>query len=330
MVTLKPNAISDLLGNKTSIRNITKWVTNEKLKGCLLISGKTGLGKTVIVETILNEYGCNKMELLSETLTPKKINEFIFKTNGYVNINNYFSKKKQKIIFIDNIDIASPQTIKEIIKLLKNDFNEKLICITNDKANTKIKTLYNLKKTQTVLIKKSKLSELIPFCNKYFKPEKWGGEEQKLVNIITGCNYDIRQIIMTLTYSTSFVDDRFKIYDSIKDLITNSNLSIKKIDKMYENDTLLIPYFMHDNYLKTANNLKTVCKCSDSFSNHDIFSKKMFDLNENSYNSTYSCIIPNYYLTKKKNNNSNKYDSDNYPLLINKKSQSSANLKKKV
>jgi replication-associated recombination protein RarA len=327
MTILKPKCIKDLLGNKTSIKNIIKWIKNEKLKGCLLISGKTGLGKTVIVETILNEYQCNKMELSSDTLTPVKINEFIFKTNGYVNINNYFTQKKQKIIFIDNIDIASPQTIKEIIKLLKKDFNEKIICITNDKTNTKIKTLSKLKNTTTILIKKSNTTELIQFCNKYFKSKKWNDNEQTLANIIIGCNYDIRQLIIILEYSTSDVDERFKIYDSIKELITNGNIPIEKIDKMYENDIFLIPYFMHDNYLNSANNLKTICQCANSFSNHDIFANKLFNLNETNYNSTYSCIIPNYHLTKQ-NENTNKYTNVKFPLLLSRKSQSSVNLKK--
>jgi replication-associated recombination protein RarA len=328
-MSLQPKCIKDLLGNKESIKNIIKWVKNEKIKGCLLISGKTGLGKTAIVETILNEYKCNKMELSLNVLTPLKLNEFIFKTNGYVNINNYFTQKKQKIIFIDNIDIVSPQTIKEIIKILKKDFNEKIICITNDKTNTKIKTLNKLKNTTTILIKKSKITELIQFCNKYFKSEKWNNNEKQLIDIIIGCNYDIRQLIIILEYSTNDVDDRFKIYDSVKELITISDIPIEKIDKMYENDTFMIPYFMHDNYLNSANNLKTICKCANSFSNHDIFTKKIFDLNENNYNSTYSCIIPNYYLTKQnKNANTNKYINIKFPLLLSRKSQSSVNLKK--
>ena len=130
-----------------------------------------------------------------------------------------------------------------------------------------------------------------------------------------------------MTFTGQQVDERFKIYESSKNILLTKNLEINKIDKMYGQDTFLIPYFIHENYLDVASDLKTICKCANSFSNHDIFTKTMFDIGENSYNSTYSCIVPNYYLTKR---NKKKWINIRFPLLLNRKSQSSVNLKKTI
>lgn len=333
MDSIKPNCVKDLLGNKTSINNIIKWVKKKDKKGCLLISGDVGMGKTAIIETILKEYKFDKIELQIDVMTPKKINEFFFKTNGYVNINNYFKKNVEyidipKIYFIDNIDLANKQTIKELINILKNKFNEKLICITNNKTDSKIKTLANQKNVDTILIKKTSTNTLVNFCNKHFEKELVGTNEETLIKLIERCRYDIRKIIISIKFINGESDEQFKIYDSVKEVLSNKNLNINRLEKMYQHDVYLIPYFIHQNYLGVGANLKMICKSANNFSDYDVVSKNFFDngMNvNNSIESVYCCAMPNYYINKKELKK--KWFNVSFPLLLNRKSQSSKNLK---
>ena len=52
----KPTDINGIIGNKKNIDAIQQWISNwtpENKKRCLLISGNSGIGKTLSIELIL-------------------------------------------------------------------------------------------------------------------------------------------------------------------------------------------------------------------------------------------------------------------------------------
>ena len=54
----KPSDVNGIVGNKNNINAINQWILNiegniKNTKKCLLISGNTGIGKTLSVELIL-------------------------------------------------------------------------------------------------------------------------------------------------------------------------------------------------------------------------------------------------------------------------------------
>jgi Holliday junction resolvasome RuvABC ATP-dependent DNA helicase subunit len=63
----RPTTIDDFVGNKLAIQSLNNWLLkwdpkNKKTK-CALISGLNGLGKSLLVELILNKHNFNIINL---------------------------------------------------------------------------------------------------------------------------------------------------------------------------------------------------------------------------------------------------------------------------
>ena len=63
----RPKKIDDFVGNKNIIKPFIQWLlewepTNKKNK-CALVSGLTGIGKTLLVELILKKHDYNIIDL---------------------------------------------------------------------------------------------------------------------------------------------------------------------------------------------------------------------------------------------------------------------------
>ena len=64
----KPTSISSVIGNKTNIQSVIDWLNTweQQKKKCLLVSGISGIGKTLSVELILNQLKYNIINLTSD------------------------------------------------------------------------------------------------------------------------------------------------------------------------------------------------------------------------------------------------------------------------
>ncbi len=336
----KPQILKEIIGHQTIITKIGNWLKKEK--GLLLLSGNSGIGKTLLVELLFNEWKeYEKIELEVDDLTPTVLREKIEKSLISGNIKSFFSGfGGKKIFYIDNIDLLKSQTIEEInnyLKQLKKKVSTafQMICITNDHTDSKLKNIRS--KSTIITIDPPPAIEIFKFCKKIINGKM---NDEYLFSVIKNSNCDVRKILTTLEYLSyhdlpynAYMNDiQYDTHTSTAKLL-NNKLTINEIEKMYEADSYFLPFFIHSHYLLTSRKLNTICKCADLLSLHDYVGNILFQKgnkeNDNENRSIYadpiySCICPNYYLAKEQNK---KKIIIKHPIMFNKKAQSAKNLK---
>ncbi|NDA64456.1 MAG: AAA family ATPase, partial [Chitinophagia bacterium] len=135
----KPDNLEKFIGNSNAVIQINNWLvdwqnSNPKTKACIL-SGKTGIGKSLLAELLANKYGyfiCNIENHINSLEKIFNLTKTIF---------NIFRKKN--ILIIDDIDCADTAFINSIIQCVKETLIP-IIITCNDFYEKKIRTLVGL------------------------------------------------------------------------------------------------------------------------------------------------------------------------------------------
>ena len=66
----KPLNIDDVIGNRSAIFKLDKWIKNidEKKEKFIIISGKNGIGKSLIINLIFKKYNYNHLTIYPEEI----------------------------------------------------------------------------------------------------------------------------------------------------------------------------------------------------------------------------------------------------------------------
>jgi len=118
-----PLLYGDFIGNSTAVEFVKqwaeKWVEGVKQKP-LLFYGATGVGKTALVNVLVNEYGFELLELnASDDRNAKKISRIA----GLASVSKTFSGKKRLILFdeIDGLYRVDRGGAGAVVKILKEN-----------------------------------------------------------------------------------------------------------------------------------------------------------------------------------------------------------------
>ncbi|CDU16351.1 replication factor C subunit 1, putative [Plasmodium yoelii] len=295
----KPTKLEDLVGNTQNVFKLKTWLSSWDdvcIKGlkkqvtktfrgnfeninakCALLSGPAGIGKTTTAKIVSMDSGYNVIEFNASDERNKaaveKISEMA--TGGYsiTSLNNK-SLKKTCIIMdeVDGMSSGDKGGSSAILKLIEKT-KCPIICICNDRQNSKMRTLankcYDLKFTTPN--KNSVVKRLLEIC----KNENLMMEPNALELLWESSNGDIRQILNALqllskTYKRiQFLDIKKDINNSNKNVqslanpfeITlkllnfheSSKLKIREIMDLFFVDYELIPYFISENYTNIFN-----------------------------------------------------------------------------
>jgi replication factor C subunit 1 len=283
----KPSVLSEIVGNKTNIQSIVDWLNTweQQKKKCLLVSGVSGIGKTLTVELILNKNNYNMIQLSSDEDRDK---EYI---NANIKPMIKFKKTvfgKKNILLIDDLDCTSDYgfltTVVECIK----DTKIPVICICNDRYNQSFKTLVSY--CTDVKFQKPRVNEVQKFITNIAFKEKINIKESSIVKLIENSNNDIRSIMNNLElYSSCKNSGKNEFYSSNKDnsqmnvfdmtnIMFSQNTDMDTKYKTFWMETDLLPLMIHENYirnsLKNKNQtveLEQISSASDALSNLDLF-----------------------------------------------------------
>ena len=148
-----PKDVSEIIGNKSSISKFENWIKSikDRDENFLIISGKNGIGKTIISKILLNTYNYNPIIIYPEDIKNYRQND---EFNDFYNLDNSINKKinfknvKNKniaLIFDDTETITLTSEKKYIMNIFKNKINSSIpiIFICN---NNHSKLLNDLKK----------------------------------------------------------------------------------------------------------------------------------------------------------------------------------------
>ena len=272
----KPKSLKDIIGNKTVIEKLIKWLDDWNdviLKGikkqtkfafkngkslyeninaaACLISGEPGIGKTTAVRLVTKIKGYQTYETNASLQRNKNlINQsigFLFDNTTIFNKNNFISGelKEKNIIIMDEIDGMGGNDDRGGIAALINIIKKTkipIICICNDKQNQKLKTLvnycYDLKFSKPD--KRQIINKLMMICEK----ENLKFENNALELICESCKNDIRQCI-------NFLELYKKNNNVIKYSSINNNIKLNSKD-----ETIMLNNFQAATKLLNCQNKK--------------------------------------------------------------------------
>lgn len=295
----RPRSLNELVGNTQNVLKLKNWLASWDdvcIKGlkkqvtktfrgvyenvnarCALLSGSAGIGKTTTAKIVAESSGYNVIEFNASDERNKaaveKISEMA--TGGY-SIASIKSRKLTKTcIIMDEVDGMSSGDKGGSAAILKLIEKTKcpIICICNDRQNSKMRTLankcYDLKFTTPN--KNSVVNRLLEICKK----EDITMEPNALELLWESTNGDMRQMLNALqllskTYKRiQFLDLKKELNNSNKNIqslanpfeITlkllnfheSSKLKIREIMDLFFVDYELIPFFISENYTNVFN-----------------------------------------------------------------------------
>lgn len=336
----KPHKIDKIIGNVKQIETFKQWI-QKPTNSSIIISGNQGLGKTLTIKLILEEFNYN-----IRIINPNEIKDhrLLDDFNDYYNfVNSVYSKikfndyKSNKIALIfdetENITLTSEK--KYIMDIFKNNNKMKsfpLIFISNNQHS---KLLNDLKKScKEILFTNPSNEELKQLIKSISFSEKiiWENDNlidklilfaqndiRRLINLFQELSYHLKNGKITNSEMDEFIEkSREKnidvgLFDSTERIL-NNYLDYETIIKLYESEKVLLPLMIHENYLKKILNkskdswqniIYNIVKVSDSLSRGDNIETSIYT-DQNWYlqniHGFYTCLNTSFWINKNKSN----------------------------
>ena len=257
----KPTDISGIVGNKKNIDAIQQWILNienntKNTKKCLLISGNSGIGKTLSIELILKAMKYNIVDLNSDDERDKEYIKGRNKPMLQV-VKTVFGKKNALVV--NDLDCLSDHGfISALIDCIK-ETKIPIICTCNDRYNQAFKTLATY--CEDIKFRNPSTTEIYNFINPIYKKEKILISEVNAKILIENSNNDVRNTLNNLqlyNHKSEIKFDKDSTQIGIFDMANIMLSQTSDFDRKYKTfwlDSDLSPLMVHENYI--ANTMKS-------------------------------------------------------------------------
>ena len=334
----KPADLTEIIGNKNQIKRIQDWLNNiDNLKSMsLIVSGNHGIGKSLTLKYILEENN-----YLVKVIYPNEIKlyrndgdfkDFFNYKNSIKNKIKFSSgnhKKKLALIFDETESITLTSEKKFITEIFKMNNKKKLFPLIFISNNQHSKLLNDLKKNclevRFIPPANFELKNLI--CRVLNKEnikvssnhlidlliEFSQSDIRKLINILQELNYHFHNKIITEEDYYKYIKlskqkyNELGLFETTLEII-NNNKTYDEINQFYENEKVLLPLMIHENYPKKVlgkskldntavlNQLNNIC---DSISIGDNIETSIYT-DQNWFlqkiHCFFSCVNSNYWI----------------------------------
>jgi|SaaInlStandDraft_5_1057022.scaffolds.fasta_scaffold00284_12 replication factor C subunit 1 len=340
----KPNNLDEIFGNKNQIKRIKEWLsnTNNSKSMSLIISGNHGIGKTISMKYVLESCDYNVKMILPDEIKHYRNNEdfkdFYNYENSIKNKMKFSNKKfsnKLAMIFDETESITLTSEKKFITEIFKINNKKKmfpLIFICNNQhskllndlkknceeikflppSNIEIKSLISLISNNEGIIFKNDIviDKLIDFSQK---------DIRKLINLLQELNFHYNKIEIDLEKFEKFIQlskekhNELGLFETTLELI-NKNMTYDEINQLYENDKVLLPLMIHENFPKRVLSKSTlesdklidrIYEISNSISIGDIVETSIYT-DQNWFlqkiHCFFSCVYTNYWINNCESN----------------------------
>lgn len=257
----KPTDISGIVGNKKNIDAIQQWILNienntKNTKKCLLISGNSGIGKTLSIELILKSMKYNIVDLNSDDERDKEYIKGRIKPMLQV-VKTVFGKKNALVV--NDLDCLSDHGfISALIDCIK-ETKIPIICTCNDRYNQAFKTFATY--CEDIKFRNPSTTEIYNFINPIYKKEKILISENNAKILIENSNNDVRNTLNNLqlyNHKSEMKFDKDSTQIGIFDMANIMLSQTSDFDRKYKTfwlDSDLSPLMVHENYI--ANTMKS-------------------------------------------------------------------------
>lgn len=254
----KPTDISGIVGNKKNIDAIQQWILNieNNTKKCLLISGNSGIGKTLSIELILKGLKYNIVDLNSDDERDKEYIKSKIKPMLQV-VKTVFGKKNALVV--NDLDCLSDHGfISALIDCIK-ETKIPIICTCNDRYNQAFKTFATY--CEDIKFKNPSTTEIYNFINPIYKKEKILISEINAKILIENSNNDVRNTLNNLqlyNHKSELKSNKDSTQIGIFDMANIMLSQTSDFEKKYKTFWLesdLCPLMVQENYI--ANTMKS-------------------------------------------------------------------------
>ena len=297
----KSQILENIIGNKLCIDNLQKWLENwldnknpdingksDKHKNiCALLSGPSGIGKTLCVDLLIKKYNLNPIELNPDDKIDK---EYIMKTILPSLRTKLSFSKKNNIFVIHDVDCYDDYGFISCIVNCFKETNIPAIATCNNRYDQSLKPI--IPYCLDIKFQKPITNDIIAFLKPIIRMENMSINESTLKQIIEDFNCDIRSILNHLHFyknqnisnnKNGNIKDKTmnNIFDNTKSFMSQNIEMIEKQTLFWLNNDLL-PLMLHENYpyntIKMKNEvsyLNNIADAIDSISDLDIIEKEV-------------------------------------------------------
>jgi hypothetical protein len=330
----------EVTDNEYDADPIYKLKNSNKKYSCATVIGTHGIGKSCIVNAVVNELKYNVEFINMYSLASNKnINEKINKIIKGINIFDSFDIKNvntKKILIIDEIETATTQVekkfIENLLKINEENWFLPIIFISSIKHSKLTTTLK--KYTFTIWMKQPTYEELFALFKRILRSEKLqihkNNTEEIIKIIIDYAQNDYRRLIHILydlykTFNTKLLtikdiddycestkkkDTDIEIYKCSADLMLNYS-GIDECARLYSAEKVILPLMMHQNYPKIITKskksydeiLNISSEISESISIGDLIENYIYseqNWDMQPIHCYYSCINPSFKMSSLK------------------------------
>jgi replication factor C subunit 1 len=283
MFTIKyrPTKLNDFIGNKKLIQPLINWLLNwdpkNKKTKCALISGLNGIGKSLLVELILNT---NDFNIINLSIDDDRDKETINKTiKPLLKTKKTFDGKENALVVSDidssGGDYGFISCLTECIK----ETEIPIICICDDRYSQNIKPILNY--CYDVKLTKPTYDEVYVLIYKVVTAEKIKISKSRVDKLYEQSNGDIRYILNALQLGIKKSDtskniQSSNIFDTTGKLLS-MDLSIDDKVNYYWMSHDIHTLMVHENYVSNtlsakceAKKLENLAYSADSLSDADL------------------------------------------------------------
>ena len=289
-------------------KDINNWL--KTFDKPLFISGKTGIGKTTFVNTILKDY---TIVLIDHNLT-SNISQYIQKTIHETDISMMFQMKKYKAILFDNIYYTDKTIIKILKEIVKKKLKTPYIIIAKNINNKQIKNIIQ----NCLHINISYTYDQY----KFLLSKKYDNIAYITDNMIYKSDFNFHMINSNIQYFNNDIiinKDNIDSYEKDINILTNdfkNNYTLEELFIKYSCDYNTICLNIMDDIYKN-DNIDDLCKlyeCVCLYDNYEMFRSKNNLFNKDDLSIFFSIcypytIIKNSTLKLSKNLSYNSYMS---------------------
>lgn len=372
----QPRTTSECLGNASTINALKKWIVSfdsnkpknlkkqicvvdfgatdkisKSSKTCAIVTGGHGIGKTTIVQCVLNELGYQIKTIdLSKLRTNQDIKETLHKlihTKSIIDIIN--ENNQPKAIVIDDFESITTNIERNfVVSLIMTNENYWFCPVIFVSTCHHNKLLAGVRKESAEFpLDSPGYTELSNVLKRIIDGEKIKFNSSDYSNIrdliIEHAQHDYRRMMnliqdiinmpQPITYCqieeyvkyTVDKDIDYDLFSTTTNIMFNYN-GISDSMKQYETDKVLLPLMIHQNYIKRVNNniknqISHLMSQGDVIENY-IYGEQSWDLNR--VHAYYTCVNPSYIMSQQNNRTIPNLE---FPIELNKMSIKKINKK---
>jgi replication factor C subunit 1 len=275
----RPKKIEDFIGNRNIIQPfiywLLEWNADDKKNKCALVSGLTGIGKSLLVDLILKKHDYNIINL---ALNDERDKEYMNNVIKPILKTKKTFEGQENVLVVSEIDAGGDygfiSSLTECIKETKIP----IICICNDRYDQSIKPILNY--CFDIKMTKPSYQEVYKLLYNIVVKEKIRIKETELKELYEQSNGDIRFIINTLQFGMRTCNKNIQssnIFDTTGKLLSMD----ETIDSKYNTYWLandLHPLLVQENYVNNimgindpVKSLDNLAYSADALSDTDLF-----------------------------------------------------------